>query len=99
MSTARLPAGSRWLRAMREAVPLCALLAFGWGAAAAVTAMEAAGEAAAAPPQSAEMDYVVDFWRTEQGLPHNTVSAILQTREGYLWLGTAGGLVRFDGIT
>ena len=37
-------------------------------------------------------------WRTDAGLPQNTVHSILQTRDGYLWLGTDGGLVRFDGI-
>ncbi len=37
-------------------------------------------------------------WRTDSGLPQNTVHSILQTRAGYLWLGTDGGLVRFDGI-
>jgi len=52
----------------------------------------------AASRQFSESDYVVDFWRTEQGLPHNTINAILQTRDGYLWVGTAGGLVRFDGL-
>jgi ligand-binding sensor domain-containing protein len=37
-------------------------------------------------------------WNTDSGLPQNTVHSILQTRDGYLWLGTDGGLVRFDGI-
>ena len=37
-------------------------------------------------------------WRTDSGLPQNTVHAILQTRDGFVWLGTDGGLVRFDGI-
>jgi ligand-binding sensor domain-containing protein/signal transduction histidine kinase len=37
-------------------------------------------------------------WRTEAGLPENTVHSILQARNGYLWLGTDGGLVRFDGV-
>ncbi len=37
-------------------------------------------------------------WRTENGLPQNTVRAITQTHDGYLWLGTEGGLVRFDGL-
>jgi ligand-binding sensor domain-containing protein/two-component sensor histidine kinase len=41
--------------------------------------------------------YARQSWQTESGLPQNTVSAILQTRDGYLWLGTDGGLVRFDG--
>lgn len=44
------------------------------------------------------LDYVVDFWRTDQGLPNNTVNALLQTRDGYLWVGTANGLARFDGL-
>ncbi len=37
-------------------------------------------------------------WRTDSGLPQNTVRSILQTRDGYLWLATDGGLVRFDGV-
>lgn len=36
-------------------------------------------------------------WQTEAGLPQNTVHAILQTRDGFLWIATEGGLVRFDG--
>ena len=42
--------------------------------------------------------YGHQIWRTDSGLPQNTVHSILQTRDGYLWLGTDGGLVRFDGI-
>ena len=34
----------------------------------------------------------------EQGLPHNTVRAVVQARDGYLWLGTYAGLARFDGV-
>jgi signal transduction histidine kinase/ligand-binding sensor domain-containing protein len=37
-------------------------------------------------------------WQTESGLPQNTVHAIVQTQDGYLWLATEGGLVRFDGL-
>jgi ligand-binding sensor domain-containing protein/two-component sensor histidine kinase len=37
-------------------------------------------------------------WRTEEGLPQNTVRAILQTHDGYVWLATDDGLVRFDGV-
>jgi signal transduction histidine kinase/ligand-binding sensor domain-containing protein len=33
----------------------------------------------------------------ENGLPQNTVQAIAQTRDGFVWLGTEIGLVRFDG--
>jgi len=39
----------------------------------------------------------LNTWKTERGLPNNTVLDIVQDRSGYLWLGTAGGLVRFDG--
>src|SRR5207302_6730710 len=39
-----------------------------------------------------------DNWQTEHGLPQNSVQAIAQTLDGYLWLGTQEGLVRFDGI-
>src|SRR6266850_1349702 len=38
-----------------------------------------------------------DSWTTENGLPQNSVNDIVQTRDGYLWLATYGGLVRFDG--
>jgi ligand-binding sensor domain-containing protein len=38
-----------------------------------------------------------ESWTTENGLPQNSIRDILQTRDGYLWLATEGGLVRFDG--
>lgn len=37
-------------------------------------------------------------WHVRDGLPQSTVSDIVQTRDGYLWLATNGGLVRFDGV-
>src|SRR5262252_6286831 len=40
----------------------------------------------------------MDTWRQPQGLPQNSVLAILQTRDGYLWVGTQEGLVRFNGV-
>jgi ligand-binding sensor domain-containing protein/signal transduction histidine kinase len=43
-------------------------------------------------------DFVVRGWQAEDGLPENTISAVCQTRDGYIWLGTYGGLVRFDGV-
>jgi diguanylate cyclase (GGDEF)-like protein len=39
----------------------------------------------------------LDTWKTEQGLPENTVICIVQTTDGYIWLGTSNGLARFDG--
>ena len=41
--------------------------------------------------------YFPRTWSTEDGLPDNAVTAAVQTRDGYLWLGTYGGLARFDG--
>jgi ligand-binding sensor domain-containing protein/signal transduction histidine kinase len=39
-------------------------------------------------------------WTKDQspGLPDNVITAILQTTEGYLWIGTPRGLARFDGV-
>jgi signal transduction histidine kinase/ligand-binding sensor domain-containing protein len=39
----------------------------------------------------------VEHWTTNNGLPLNSVSAICQSPEGYLWIATLDGLVRFDG--
>jgi ligand-binding sensor domain-containing protein/signal transduction histidine kinase len=41
---------------------------------------------------------VIRSWRTGAGLPQNTVNAIVQTPDGYLWVGTRDGLARFDGV-
>jgi len=43
-------------------------------------------------------EYRIDVWQTSDGLPGNTVTAIAQTVDGYLWIGTINGLVRFDGV-
>jgi len=37
-------------------------------------------------------------WGTEEGLPQNSVHAIAQTPDGFLWVATEGGLARFDGV-
>jgi len=42
--------------------------------------------------------YVRESWNTAQGLPQSSVRALVQTRDGYLWLATFGGLARFDGM-
>src|SRR5207237_8470340 len=42
--------------------------------------------------------YQFDLWNTDNGLPQNSINAILQTKDGYLWLTTSDGLVRFDGL-
>ena len=43
-------------------------------------------------------EYLIDAWETDQGLPENSATAMVQTPEGYLWFGTFNGLVRFDGV-
>jgi len=42
-------------------------------------------------------NYGRQTWVMENGLPQNTVQALVQTRNGFVWLGTEAGLVRFDG--
>src|SRR5579862_2117143 len=37
-------------------------------------------------------------WQRDSGLPNNIVQAVVQTRNGYLWIGTQYGLARFDGV-
>ena len=49
-------------------------------------------------PTKAITQYTHDVWQTEQGLPQNTIPAMVQTRDGYIWLGTELGLARFDGV-
>jgi signal transduction histidine kinase/ligand-binding sensor domain-containing protein len=45
-----------------------------------------------------EPGYSIQIFQTEQGLPQNNINSIIQSRDGYLWLATFGGLVRFDGV-
>src|ERR1051326_4244865 len=56
----------------------------------------AANLASAASDGSAQ--YVSRVWRTQDGLPENRIRALAQTPDGYLWVGTSGGLARFDGV-
>ena len=48
-------------------------------------------------PSRAMSQYIRDRWGPEQGFPRGAVYAITQTSDGYLWIGTEAGLVRFDG--
>ena len=48
--------------------------------------------------QTALAQYRFDSWTTDNGLPQNGVRTITQTPDGYLWLTTFDGLVRFDGV-
>ena len=43
-------------------------------------------------------EYLLEVWNSENGLPDSSVTAVAQTPDGYLWVGTYNGLVRFDGV-
>lgn len=49
-------------------------------------------------PTRAIREYNLETYTTEDGLPQSSVLAIVQTKDGYLWMGTYEGLARFDGI-
>src|SRR5262245_8916221 len=52
------------------------------------------------PPRITPPDapvYSHRVWRSVDGLPEDYAQALAQTPDGYLWIGTSGGLVRFDG--
>ncbi len=49
-------------------------------------------------PQKALSQFHYHGWRTEDGLPQNSILSLAQTPDGYLWAGTQEGLVRFDGV-
>lgn len=42
--------------------------------------------------------YRIDRWTTDEGLPQNSVINLTQSRDGYIWVATYGGIVRFDGV-
>ncbi len=46
----------------------------------------------------ADDTFITANWRNEHGLPHSIINTLVQTQDGYLWLGTYVGLVRFDGV-
>ena len=53
--------------------------------------------ALALDPRKSLTQYSRTIWTQESGLPQDTIRAIAQTKDGYLWLGTDEGLARFDG--
>ena len=48
-------------------------------------------------PHPPVVEYSHRRWTVDDGLPQNSVTCMIQARDGYIWLGTFGGLVRFDG--
>jgi len=54
--------------------------------------------AVAIDPDRAISQYIRDQWGSDKGFPGGSVSAIAQSADGYLWVGTDKGLIRFDGL-
>lgn len=66
-------------------------------ACAAVLLMSAPRTGLAVEPSTQLANYNRQSWVMENGLPQNTVQALTQTPDGFLWVGTEAGLARFDG--
>ena len=64
-----------------------------------VLGLASAGEVFALEPTTPLPEYGRQSWVMENGLPQNSVHAMVQTGDGFLWLGTEAGLVRFDGVS
>lgn len=54
--------------------------------------------AAALALDNPPVTYTERTWQMQDGLPEQTVQAFAQTKDRYLWIGTTGGLLRFDGV-
>ncbi|WP_395699441.1 two-component regulator propeller domain-containing protein [Aquabacterium sp.] len=93
LASSCLPAWRRWLLLMLSmALPI-------WlGAQPVLPAPNVPASGSLDPARPALSQFKIDRWQTEQGLPLNTVQAMLQARDGTLWVGTGGGLARFDGL-
>jgi signal transduction histidine kinase/ligand-binding sensor domain-containing protein len=56
------------------------------------------GQPAESSP-SRPAEFTIKAWSMADGLPHLSVTSLAQTRDGYIWIGTLAGLVRFDGVS
>src|SRR5437868_1452791 len=79
-----------YLKALRRAGSAAGLLV--------LVALALPSRAFGLDPSRQLTQYVHRIWQTQQGLPQGGILQIFQTREGYLWLATQTGLVRFDGV-
>jgi signal transduction histidine kinase/ligand-binding sensor domain-containing protein len=79
----------------RFAGPFARALAIGAGTFLLAMPGQAAAPLALPKSQTAE---VIESWGMEKGLPQASVTAVVQTRDDYIWVGTDGGLARFDGM-
>jgi len=65
----------------------------------AVIAVCLSANAFAIDPNRQLSQYVHTIWGPEKGFPGGSISSIAQTADGYLWIGTEKGLIRFDGLS
>ena len=63
-----------------------------------LVAIAMSARADALDPSKTLSQYIHRIWQVQQGLPQASIDAIVQTHDGYLWLGTQTGLVKFDGV-
>src|SRR5215469_13025728 len=82
MGTVKNSAGLRWPPLLAAIALLCATIP---------------GRLFALDPHTSLLQYNCRTWTPANGLPVSGVSALAQTDDGYLWLATTRGLVRFDG--
>ena len=54
--------------------------------------------ASASGVMDVDNSYSARVWRSEDGLPENRVIGVAQAPDGFLWVATQGGLLRFDGV-
>ncbi len=78
------------------------LLSLTWAAAASPAAADSVSASRSSTANTAPAvrpSWARQAWSIEEGLPQNSVHAVLQTRDGLLWIATEGGLARFDGYS
>ena len=64
-----------------------------------VTLLFPIASAFALDPDKSIQQYRLENWRSDAGLPQDRVTAIAQTSDGYLWIGSYAGVARFDGVS
>ena len=74
-------------------IPITFLLLF------AVSSLKAQNEIVGLSPDKVLTQYGHDYWDLDKGMPSNTVLDNLLSSEGYMWIATFDGLVKFDGVT
>jgi hypothetical protein len=80
---------SRWIMRSRLAILLSFPLLF---------CCLADGTAARLDEATPASSWVKRSWTTDEGLPDNTLTGVVQTDDGFIWVATLGGLIQFDGV-